>query len=200
MREKKCSRAIFMDRDGTVNEEVGYVNHLSRFRLLPRVIEAIRLINQNNFKAILVTNQAGVARGYFLEDTVREVHTKLQMLLSQGGAKLDRIYYCPHHPQVGPDKYRIDCNCRKPKTGMLEKAAAEFQIDLSQSYIIGDRYTEILMGHKIGVRSILVLTGYGLGEFELFSDQWEYKPDFVAEDLLAAVKWILTQEERRQQP
>jgi D-glycero-D-manno-heptose 1,7-bisphosphate phosphatase len=122
------------------------------------------------------------------------------MLLSQGGARLDRIYYCPHHPQVGPDKYRIDCNCRKPKTGMLEKAAAEFQLDLSQSYIIGDRYTEILMGHKIGVRSILVLTGYGLGEFELFSDQWEYKPDFVAEDLLAAVKWILTQEERRQQP
>jgi len=170
MQNKKPSKAIFMDRDGTISEEVGYINHVSRFQLLPKTIEAIRLINQSSFKAVVITNQAGVARGY------------------------DKIYYCPHHPQVGSVKYRIDCNCRKPKPGMLEKAAEEFNLDLSQSYVIGDKYTEIALGHKIGAKSILVLTGYGRGEFELFSRQWKYKPHFVAEDLLSAVNWILKQE------
>ncbi|MCL6582856.1 MAG: HAD family hydrolase [bacterium] len=192
-KEEKC-RAIFMDRDGTISEEVGYVNHLSRFRLLPRTAEAIRLINKSGFKAIVVTNQSGVARGYFPELLVREVHTKMQLLLSQEGAHVDRIYYCPHHPQVGPPQYRIDCDCRKPKIGMLEKAARDLKIDLSTSYIIGDKHTEVIMGHRAGIKSILVLTGYGIGEYELYGDQWEQKPDFVAEDLLAAVKWILQQE------
>jgi len=191
--QKKLSKAIFIDRDGTINEEVGYINHVSRFQLLPKTIEAIRLINQSSFKAIVITNQAGVARGYFPEELVNEVHTKMTMLLNEGDACLDKIYYCPHHPQVGPDKYRIDCICRKPKTGMLEKAAEEFNIDLSHSYIIGDKYTEIALGHKVGSKSILVLTGYGRGEFELFSRQWKHKPHFVAEDLLSAVNWILKQ-------
>lgn len=192
-KEGNC-RAIFMDRDGTISEEVGYVNHLSRFHLLPRTAEAVRLINQSDFKAVVVTNQAGVARGYFPEVLVREVHTKMQMLLGQEGAHVDRIYYCPHHPHVGPDSYRIDCDCRKPKIGMLEKAVRDLKVDLSRSYIIGDKHTEIVMGHKAGVKSILVLTGYGIGELELYGDQWEQKPDFIAEDLLAAVKWILQQE------
>lgn len=191
---KKHAQAIFMDRDGTISEEVGYINHVSRFQLLPKTIEAIRLINQSDFKAIVITNQAGVARGYFPEELVHKVHTKMNLLLNQGGAYLDKIYYCPHHPQVGPDKYRLDCNCRKPKPGMLQKAAEEFEIDFSQSYVIGDKYTEIVVGHEVGAKSILVLTGYGLGEFELYSRQWEHKPNFVAEDLLAAVNWILKQE------
>lgn len=197
MQTKKPSKAIFMDRDGTISEEVGYINHINRFQLLPKTIDAIRLINQNDFKAIVVTNQAGVARGYFPEDLVHMVHTKMNRLLNQGGAHLDKIYYCPHHPKVGTARYRIDCNCRKPKSGMLEKAAEEFNIDFSHSYIIGDKYTEIAVGYKVGAKSILVLTGYGLGEFELYGRQWEHKPDFVAEDLLAAVNWILKQEAKR---
>jgi len=197
MEKEGSCRAIFIDRDGTISEEVGYVNHLSRFRLLPRTAEAVRLINKSGFKAIVVTNQSGVARGYFPEELVREVHTKMQMLLSQEGAHVDRIYYCPHHPQVGPAKYRIDCDCRKPKIGMLEKAVRDLKVDLSRSYIIGDKHTEVVTGHRAGIKSILVLTGYGIGELELFSDQWEQKPDFVAEDLLAAVKWILQQEAKQ---
>ena len=198
MEKEGSCRAIFIDRDGTISEEVGYVNHLSRFRLLPRTAEAVKLINQSGFKAIVVTNQSGVARGYFPEGLVREVHTKMQMLLSHDDAHVDRIYYCPHHPQVGPAKYRIDCDCRKPKIGMLEKAVRDLKVDLSRSYIIGDKHTEIITGHKAGIKSILVLTGYGIGELELFSDQWEQKPDFVAEDLLAAVKWILQQEAKEE--
>ena len=194
MQNKNPCKAIFMDRDGTISEEAGYINHVSRFQLLPKTIEAIRLINQSSFKAILITNQAGVARGYFPEDLVHEVHRKMNTLLHEGNAYLDKIYYCPHHPQVGSVKYRIDCNCRKPKPGMLEKAAEEFNLDFSQSYIIGDKYTEIALGHKVGSKSILVLTGYGRGELELFSRQWEHKPHFVAEDLLSAVNWILKQE------
>ena len=194
MQNKKPCKAIFMDRDGTISEEAGYINHVSRFQLLSKTIEAIRLINQSSFKAIVVTNQAGVARGYFPEELVNKVHTKMTMLLNEGDAYLDKIYYCPHHPQVGPDKYRIDCNCRKPKTGMLEKAAEEFNLDFSQSYVIGDKYTEVALGYKVGAQSILVLTGYGRGELELFSRQWEHKPHFVAEDLLSAVNWILKQE------
>jgi len=186
-----------MDRDGTISEEVGYVNHLSRFRLLPRTAEAVKLINQSGFKAIVVTNQSGVARGYFPEELVREVHTKMQMLLGHEGARVDRIYYCPHHPAVGPGKYRRDCDCRKPKIGMLEKAVRDLKVDLSRSYIIGDKHTEIVTGHRAGIKSVLVLTGYGIGELELYSDQWEQKPDFVAEDLLAAVKWILQQESKQ---
>jgi len=197
MPTKKFSKAIFMDRDGTISEEVGYVNHVDRFQLLPKTIEAIRLINQSDFKAIVVTNQAGVARGYFPEDLVQKVHTKMYRLLEDGGAHLDKVYYCPHHPHVGIDKYRIDCNCRKPKPGMLEKAAEEFLINFSESYIIGDKYTEISLGYKIGATSILVLTGYGRGELELYSSKWEKKPHFVAEDLLTAINWILEQEAQR---
>ncbi|MEW5802159.1 MAG: HAD family hydrolase [bacterium] len=195
-KEERC-RAIFMDRDGTISEEVGYVNHLSRFRLLPRTAEAVKLINQSGFKAIVVTNQSGVARGYFPEGLVREIHTKMQMLLSQQGAHVDRIYYCPHHPDVGTANYRMNCDCRKPKIGMLKKAVRDLKVDLSQSYIIGDKHTEVVTGHRAGIKSVLVLTGYGIGELELYGDQWEQKPDFVAEDLLSAVKWILHQESQK---
>ena len=191
MNTKKVSKAIFMDRDGTISEEAGYINHISRFQLLPGTIEAIRLINQSSFKAIVITNQSGVGRGYFPEGLVQKVHDKMNTLLHEGDAYLDKIYYCPHHPQAVSGKYRIDCNCRKPKPGMLEKAAEEFNLDFSQSYVIGDKYTEIALGHAVGSKSILVLTGYGRGEFEFFSRQWEHKPHFVAENLLSAVNRIL---------
>ncbi len=183
-----------MDRDGTINEEVGYINHVCRFQLLSNSAAGIRLINKSDFKAIIITNQAGVARGYFPERLIHQVHEKMKHLLSIKGAYLDQIYYCPHHPSVGTEKYRMNCSCRKPKTGMLEKAAQELNIDLSRSYVIGDKYTEIVLGNNAGARSVLVLTGYGRGEYELFKNTWDHQPDFIAEDLLEAVQWIINQE------
>lgn len=183
--------AVFIDRDGTISEEVGYVNHISRFKLLKNSALAIKMLNEAKILAILATNQAGVARGYFSEDLVKKVHEKLQLDLKNEGAYLDAIYYCPHHPSVGPPEYRIDCNCRKPKPGMILKAKEEFNIDLTKSYMVGDKISDIEFGKKLGLTSVMVLTGYGLGEYEHQRNEWKVMPDFVANDLLDAVKWIL---------
>ncbi len=187
-------RAVFLDRDGTINEEVGYVNHLDRFRLLPRVGEAIRLLNQNGIKVIVVTNQAGVARGYFPESFLHRVHRRMEEELKEKGAYIDGIYYCPHHPEAGEPPYRQKCRCRKPETGLIEQAVKDFGIDCSKSYVVGDRGADVEFGRRIGAKSILVLTGYGKGEWEHFGGEWKSKPDFVAEDLYEAVQWILQQE------
>lgn len=187
------NKAVFLDRDGTINEEVGYVNHIDRFKLLPRVSEAIRLLNQNGIKVIVITNQSGVARGYFPESLILEVHQKMEELLRKKGAYVDAIYYCPHHPREGVPPYRQVCNCRKPETGLINKAVETFDIDCRRSYMIGDRGVDIEFGHKIGAKSILVLTGYGKGEWEYNRDQWREKPDYVAADLYEAVEWIIKQ-------
>src|SRR3990170_9013244 len=124
------NRAIIMDRDGTISEEVGYLNNIDRFKLIPGVGNAISLINNMGFKAIVITNQSGVGRGYFPESLVHDVHNKLRMLLKDFNAYVDAIYYCPHHPDV-------NCECRKPNIGLLNRAIDEFDIDPSRSYIIG---------------------------------------------------------------
>jgi len=191
-------KAVFLDRDGTINEEMGYVNHLERFRLFPRAGEAIRLLNKNGIKAVVVTNQAGVAKGYFPESLIHLVHRKMEDHLREKGAHLDGIYYCPHHPDAGEPPYRQKCRCRKPETGLIEEAARDLGIDCSKSYMIGDRGADIEFGHRIGAKTILVLTGYGKGEWEYFGDQWESKPDFVAQDLFEAVDWILNRESGKQ--
>src|SRR5919206_4163443 len=135
--------ALFMDRDGTISEEVGYVNHPSRFRLFPYSSEAIRILNQKGWLAIVVTNQAGVARGYFSEDVIIQIHDQLRQGLESAGAKLDAIYYCAHHPSVGEPPYRVDCDCRKPKTGLIDQAAKDFEIDIPASWMVGDRYGDV---------------------------------------------------------
>lgn len=185
------SIGVFIDRDGTISEEVGYVNHLSRYQVYPWTAPAIRNINQAGLKAIVVTNQAGVARGYFAENLVKQVHEKLRTEMTQSGAYLDAIYYCPHHPSVGEPPYRQACACRKPNTGMLERAVAEFNIDLARSFVIGDRYGDIQLARNAGSRSIFVLSGYGLGEYEHQRHSWELQPDCIARDLLEASQWIL---------
>ena len=184
-------RAVFMDRDGTISEEVGYVNHPSRYRVFPYSAEAVRLLNEAGWLAILVTNQAGVARGYFTEDVITAVHGVLTGELEKQGARLDAIYYCAHHPTVGDEPYRFDCDCRKPKPGLIERAAREFEIDLAQSWMIGDRYSDIELARNAQVRSAFVLSGYGRGEWEYQRPAWKYEPDMVAEDLLQAVKKIV---------
>ena len=189
-----ANKAVFIDRDGTINEEVGYVNHLERFFLLPRVGEAIRLLNEQGLKAVVVTNQAGVARGYFPESLVHLVHRKLEDLLEREGAYLDGIYYCPHHPDAGMPPYRQRCRCRKPETGLVEEASRALDLDCSKSYVVGDRGNDLEFAHRIGAKGILVLTGYGKGEWAYCQDQWKVKPAWVAQDLYDAVQWILREE------
>lgn len=191
---KKSHRAIFLDRDGTICYEVGYVNHPSRCKIMPGSAAAIRKINQSDFLAVIITNQAGVARGYFEEDLISKVHEKLKGLLSNDNAYLDAIYYCPHHPEVGVAPYRKNCDCRKPKPGLLRRAQQDLNIDLSRSYIIGDSIKDIETGFQAGVPGILVLTGYGMGEYEYHSSKWNVHPVHIADDLMAAVNWILSQE------
>ncbi|HUL31790.1 MAG TPA: HAD family hydrolase [Thermodesulfobacteriota bacterium] len=191
-------KVVFLDRDGTINEEVGYVNHIGRFQLLPHAGQAIQLLNQQEWKAVVITNQSGVARGYFPESLVHQVHQKMRDLLKKDGAHLDGVYYCPHHPDIGMPPYRQKCRCRKPATGLIEEAVKELDLDTSQSFMIGDRGADIEFGRRVGAKTILVLTGYGKGEWEYFGGQWEVKPDYVAEDLFEAVQWILHREPNRQ--
>jgi D-glycero-D-manno-heptose 1,7-bisphosphate phosphatase len=183
-----------MDRDGTILEEVGYVNHVDRVRLPERSAEAVRRVNASGFQTVVVTNQAGVARGYFPEWLVDDVHERMRSLLAESGGRLDGIYYCPHHPEVGSDPYRKVCDCRKPQPGMLLRASGEMGIDLASSYVVGDTIKDIEAGHRVGATTVLVKTGYGMGELELHSDRWTVRPHHVAIDLLDAVAWILERE------
>lgn len=181
--------AVFIDRDGTISEEVGYVNHPSRFRVFPYSAEAIRILNHNDWLAIVITNQAGVARGYFSEDVIVSVHDRLKQDLEN--AKLDAIYYCAHHPSVGKPPYRVDCDCRKPKTGLIEQAAKDFEIEMGASWMVGDRYSDVELARNAGLRSAFVLSGYGRGEWEYQRRVWKHEPDVVCENLLEAVKTIV---------
>ena len=181
------NRAVFIDRDGTLSEEVGYINHPERFRLFPYAGEAIRHLNENGWLAIVTTNQAGVARGYFSEEMIETVHKGMQDQLAIDGARLDAIYYCAHHPSVGEPPYRVDCNCRKPKPGLITRAAADFDVDLRNSWMVGDRYSDIQMARNAGVKSAFVLSGYGRGEWEHQRQSWTEQPDMVAENLLQVV-------------
>jgi D-glycero-D-manno-heptose 1,7-bisphosphate phosphatase len=189
------ARAIFMDRDGTLAHEVGYVNHVSRFRLYPWSVDAVRLVNRSGFLAVVVTNQAGVARGYFPESVVHEVHGVLRAAMEEGGARLDGVYYCPHHPSVGEPPYRQDCECRKPRPGLLRRAAADLGIDLGRSYVVGDRFLDLELAWAVGGRGVLVRTGYGLGELTHLAPGRPRPPDLVADHLLEAVDRILAEAE-----
>lgn len=145
---------------------------------------AIARLNEARYPVIVVSNQSGVGRKYFPESVVAEVNALMEKALAMQGAKLMAIYYCPH---ANAD----ECDCRKPKTGMVKRAAQEHGLDLSRSYFVGDRRSDIELGHNAGGKSILVRTGYGEGEFEWHVSHWERKPDFVATDLAEAVEWIL---------
>jgi D-glycero-D-manno-heptose 1,7-bisphosphate phosphatase len=183
--------AVFVDRDGTLTEEVGYVNHPSRLRVQPRSAEAIRRLNGAGVAAVVVTNQAGIARGYFSTEVLAAVNAALVSQLKDGGAYLDGIYVCAHHPTEGEPPYRMECDCRKPKPGLLRRAASELDLDLSRSTLVGDKASDLVAAHAVGARSVLVLTGYGLGEWEYRRDAFPVAPDHVAEDFFGAVDWVL---------
>lgn len=183
--------AVFIDRDGTLTEEVGYVNHPARLTLLPRSAEAIRRLNRAGIPAVVVTNQAGIARGYFTEEVLHAVNAAMVSQLKEAGAHLDGVYVCPHHPSEGAPPYRAVCDCRKPRPGLLHRAAAELGLDLPASTVVGDKPSDLVPARAVGARGVLVLTGYGLGEWEYRRDRFVVEPDHVAADLLAAVEWIL---------
>ncbi len=186
------SPAVFLDRDGTINEEMGYINDISRFRLLPEAAQAIRLLNEAQIPVVVVTNQSGAARGYFPTTLVDEVHQQMHILLAQAGAHVDAIYACLH----GPEDH---CSCRKPQPGLLLTAAQDLNLDLHRSYLVGDRYKDIDTAANAGVAGILVLTGYGLGEYKHFHKQSRTKPVYVAGNLLDAVDFILSHQMKEAQ-
>jgi D-glycero-D-manno-heptose 1,7-bisphosphate phosphatase len=188
--------ALFMDRDGCLTEEMGYINHVSRLRLLPRTAEAIRRLNRAGIPAVMVTNQAGIAKGYFSEPVLDAVNRELVSLLAAEGARLDGLYVCAHHPRYGEPPYRADCDCRKPQPGLLLRAARELDLDLAASTMVGDKISDVEAGQAAGAAGVLVLTGYGRGELEHRRHGWRVKPDHVAEDLLDAVEWALARRGR----
>lgn len=183
--------AVFLDRDGTINEQMGYINHISRFHLLPGVVEAIRRLNEANIPVVVVTNQSGLARGYFPEELLAAVHEEMELLLAEHGAHVDGIYICPHHPEAKKEKYRLDCNCRKPKTGLFVRAAEEMGLDLARSFVVGDRWSDLKSAKACGATPVLVLTGYGRGDAQYIGPGQEVQPAFVGADLAEAVQWIL---------
>lgn len=182
---------VFIDRDGTINRESGYINHISNFKVYLFAYQAIRLLNENGFLSAVITNQAGVARGIFDEQFLEKVHNKMLMDFKSNGAKIDAIYYCPHHISSKNPLYALECDCRKPKTGLIKKALSELPVDTDKMFIVGDKYADIQMGINAGCKTIMVKTGYGKGEIEHGYDKWSVKPDYIEENLLTAVLRIL---------
>jgi D-glycero-D-manno-heptose 1,7-bisphosphate phosphatase len=188
MRELK--RAVFLDRDGTINVEKNYLHKIEDFRFIPGAREALRRLKEAGFLLIVVTNQSGVARGYFPCEAVCRLHEHLQEQLRRAGAAIDGFYVCPHHPTEGQGGYRVDCDCRKGSPGMLLHAAGDHAIDLPHSWMIGDKLADIEAGMAAGCRSILVRTGYGAADEPKVLAQF---PDIrVCNDLSAATDWILS--------
>lgn len=183
-------RAVFLDRDGTINVEAGYLRQLDDLVLMPGAAEAIKQLRSAGYLCVLATNQSGPARGYYGEDHVLALNERLLDLLKGEGTTLDGVYYCPHLPDGTVPGYTRNCDCRKPEPGMLLKAAQDLGIDLGQSYMVGDKATDVEVAHRAGCRGILLRSGYG--ERVLKGDyQFVPEADFVADDLAHAARWIL---------
>jgi len=177
------NKAVFLDRDGTIARDVHYCRRPEDFEILPTVPQAIKLLNENGFKVIVVTNQSGIARGYFTEEILTQIHEKMRDELAKYGARVDAIYYCPHHPDDG-------CECRKPGTALFLRAAREHGIDLRSSYVVGDMQMDIDAGKALGCKTVLVTTG---PQSPVTNPQSPIDlPDHVALDLFHASKWIIT--------
>jgi D-glycero-D-manno-heptose 1,7-bisphosphate phosphatase len=181
--------AVFLDRDGTLIEEVGYLDRPERVELYAYTADAIRALNRAGLRTVIVTNQSGVARGFFAESMVHAVHAHIERLLAQAGAYIDAYYYCPHHPDGKLAQYTRACDCRKPARGLVDRAARELGIDPGRSFVVGDRWLDVGLAREVGAAGVLVRTGYGLTE--------EQRPlaglaaDAVVDNLAAAASWIL---------
>ncbi len=187
----KGKPVVFLDRDGTINYDAGYINDVDNFVMYPYAAQAIRMLNNSGYLVIVITNQSGLGRGFFNEKTLEEIHNYMISSLKQQGAVIDGIYFCPHDPNAKIEKYKAVCSCRKPETGLVDMALKDFNIDKSNMYFIGDKYSDIMAGYKSGCKTIMVKTGYGKGDLINKSHKWEIKPDEIADTLLDAVKFIL---------
>jgi D,D-heptose 1,7-bisphosphate phosphatase len=185
--------AVFLDRDGTLIEEAGYLDSLERMQLFPWTVDALRLLGRAGYRRVVVTNQSGIALGLFDEAFVRRTHETLSARLDESGAAIDAFYYCPHHPHGHVEALRQACACRKPGAAMLEQAAADLDVDLARSYAIGDRWTDVQLAATAGLRGgILLRTGHGRSAEQRPIDG--VTAAHVADDLIAAVGWILRQD------
>lgn len=180
MERKTRQKAVFLDRDGTICEDFNYLSRPKDLRIFPFAAKAIQLLNEAGFLVIIITNQSGIGRGYFTEETLNEINESMMKQLTSKNARIDALYFCPHLPENA-------CKCRKPGTEMIENAAKEFGIDLEGSWMIGDKSVDIETGQNIGVKSAIVMTGYGKTELE----NCVTKPDLVSENLLSAALAIL---------
>ncbi|WP_243371997.1 D-glycero-beta-D-manno-heptose 1,7-bisphosphate 7-phosphatase [Geotalea sp. SG265] len=185
----ETKRAVFLDRDGTINVEKEYLYRIHDCRLIPNAAEAVRLLNDAGFLVVVVTNQSGIGRGYYDELQLEALHRHMEQELTRAGARIDAWYFCPHHPDHGTGDYRRECACRKPLPGMLLQAAADLSIDLAASFMIGDKMADVEAGRAAGCRSLLVRTGYGSSEEQflppdvaVFDDLWAAGQAIVSGD------------------
>ena len=185
------TRAVFLDRDGTLVEEAGYLDRLDRLVFFPYSVDAVRVLNRAGFTVVVVTNQAGIARGIVREAFVAEAHQAISERLEAGGARIDAYYYCPHYPTGVVEAYRQECDCRKPQPGLLRRAAADLQIDLARSFVVGDRWHDIAAGQAVGARGVLVRTG--LGRRDEAAPEPGTTPATIVDTLADASAWILDQ-------
>jgi D-glycero-D-manno-heptose 1,7-bisphosphate phosphatase len=190
--------AVFLDRDGTMIEDVGYLDALDRVELYPWTIDAIRALNRAGLAVVVVSNQSGIARGLFTEAFVEETHRHIEAQLEVGGARVDAYYYCPHHPHGIVDGYTRRCECRKPERGMITRAVHDHGLDAARSFVVGDRWLDVQLGRAVGARTLLVRTGSGTAEETRPLDGLE--ADAIVDNLAAAASWILGRAERDHPP
>ena len=189
-------KTVFLDRDGVINQSppnMGYVQRWSEFSFIPNARKAIRGLTQSGYRIIVVTNQAGIGRGLFTEENLRDIHTRMVSEIVETGGRIDAVYYCPHHPNAG-------CECRKPKLGMLTRAGREHNIELSSAYLIGDSTTDIEAGQRAGTQTSLVLTGLGQESYHHYintkpcgrTDKNGHPPDKIFTNLYTATRWLIS--------
>jgi D-glycero-D-manno-heptose 1,7-bisphosphate phosphatase len=185
--------AVFLDRDGTLIEDVGYLDRLDRIAFFPWTVDAIRALNRAGLAVVVITNQSGIARGLFTEAFVEETHRHLSARLAAGGARVDAYYYCPHHPDGVVEAYRHRCDCRKPAGGMVNQAARDLSLDPARSFVVGDKWLDVGLARAVGARGILVRTGTGATEEA--QPQPGISADAIVDNLAAAASWILRKSE-----
>jgi D-glycero-D-manno-heptose 1,7-bisphosphate phosphatase len=187
--------AVFFDRDGTINVDKGYPSDFSQIEIYPGSYEAVRRLNSAGLPVIVLTNQSGVGRGLLTEENLRIIHEKMRASFQQENARLDAFYYCPHYELSNLPRYRLNCDCRKPNPGLALRAAADFGLDLTRSYMVGDKVEDIILALNIKASPVLVLTGYGRDSLAKLRSLG-IEPAYVAEDILSAAVWILEREKQ----
>ena len=181
------NKAVFLDRDGTIIEDSGYINSPEQIKFIPGSIEAIKKLNDAGYKVVIISNQAGIARGLLSEDMLQTIDKIIHRQILSGGGHIDASYYCPHHPEHGVYPYKQDCECRKPHPGLIKKAVKDKELELAGSFMVGDKSSDIETGKRAGVKTVFVRTGHGQEE----EKGLKVKPDHLADNLTEAVRWIL---------